>query len=154
MAKTTINMKKDLFVSLGEISEQLKVTKSALVRRILMYTHENLDFNKYYGDLTRYQRYQKRIPGNEWKCFHVNYSELESDVFLLCRFHFRISLSKLLFIGFCLFIEEVIDSFNDEKEEVKIKSKYSYTSFFNKYTEIVRKEMCIFQKEVKTRTKT
>ncbi len=146
MSSTTINMNSDVSEKLNKISKKINVSKTQLIKDLLYFVFRNLDFEKYFANTSRYQ---KKIPGAEWEQFHINYSELDCDVFLICRFQFRISVSKLVFIGFCLFLQDVIDFYDKGKEKISKDMIDSYSSFTQYLNQFIEDEMIILRKKYK-----
>ncbi len=74
--------------------------------------------------------YQKKVPGNKWKCLRVDLDDTQCDVYLFYRNNFRISLSKLLSVGFVLFFDRIIEELagdSDEQKEDLVWFLYTYT---------------------------
>ncbi len=130
MHRTSLNVNGRINVRLDEVSEKFNISKKQLVAKIFMYCHRNLNFNiMVTGELTGYQ---KKIPGDKWKCLRVDFSDAECDVYFEYKKMFRISLSKLFAVGFVLFFDLIINELSgnsdaEEKENVDILNSYTET---------------------------
>ncbi len=128
MHKTSLNVSMKMNGQLDKISDEFRISKKRLVARIFRYCHENLDFSILVtGKLSGYQ---KKCPGDKWKCLRVDFSDTECDVYFEYRKIFRISLSKLLAIGFFLFFDQIVAELSgdsDEKKETIKQILYNYT---------------------------
>ncbi len=132
MHKTSLNISSKMNTRLNEASEQFKISKRMLVAKIFKLCHRNLDFNILVtGELTGYQ---KKSPGDKWKCLRVDFSDTECDVYVEYRKMFRISLSKLLAVGFFLFFDQIINELNNNSMNEKVE----VAEILNTYTDIKR----------------
>ncbi len=115
MHKTSLNVSRNLNARLNEVSEKFNISKRMLVRKIFMYCHAHLDFSLLVtGELIAYQR---KVPGDKWKCLRVDFSDTECDVYFEYKKMFRISLSKLLAVGFVLFFDLIIAELSGASED-------------------------------------
>ncbi len=133
MHKTSLNINKKLYLKLAAASKKFNVSKKYLIIRIFHYCHENLNFNKQItGCLTGYQ---KKMPGDKWKCLRIDFNDTQCDIYLLYRNMFRISLSKLLAVGFFLFFDQIIEELSgkSDTEEAAKEIMISYTELKQKY---------------------
>ncbi len=130
MNKTSLNVSLKMSEKLTDISKKFNISKKQLVAMIFQYCHDNLNFNiQVTGCLTSYQ---KKAPGDKWKCLRVDFSETECDVYFLYRNLFRISLSKLLAVGFVLFFDMIVAELNGDSDD----EKNAVEEIINSYTEI------------------
>ncbi len=145
---TSLNSSKMIKSDIERISSELGITRSKLIKEILWYCLDNLDFAFFLSGLARYQ---KKYEESNWKCIRLDLNELECDLFLLCRFKFRISVSKLLAVGFVLFIEDVINKLSgNEEKKANVSSSYTETVAF--FKEKVKDEFYYFVKTKKNTT--
>ncbi len=130
MHQTSLNVSQKLDGRLTEISAKFKISKRQLVGKIFMYCHHHLNFNILItGRLTGYQ---KKTKGDKWKCLRVDFSDAECDVYFEYRKMFRISLSKLLAVGFFLFFDLIVAELSGESKD----TNEPIDDFLNSYTEI------------------
>ncbi|MBN1501232.1 MAG: hypothetical protein JW982_13820 [Spirochaetes bacterium] len=141
MNKTSLNINSELFAQLYDICLEYKLSVPELIKKILRYVYVNYNYSRDSMGLTRYQ---KRISGTSWKCVNVKFSEQECKYNFFCRFKFRISLSKALFIGFVLFIDDILKSLSTDKE----KTINSYSIFIEIYKNYFSKEIELFKKSL------
>lgn len=131
MYKTSVNLCNEIFLMMNVVKNKYGISKSDLIRKILFLCNKNLNSNKQISGLSRYQ------PASEsgWKCFQIAFSKDECDDVFLSKFKYRISLSKLIFIGFYLFIDDILDDLEKEKENVfeVINSYVSKNTLIQKY---------------------
>ncbi len=146
MLSTSINVKKDFMSELREISEKYHISISELIKRILHHVYRHLNKKIIINELTHYQKKDRK---KRWKCFRIDFSENECTLNFKVRCKYRISLSKLLFVGFILFIEDVIAEIASSNNESDDKILNSYTAIIEKYWPLIQKELRIFEIELK-----
>ncbi len=140
MFSTTLNINRELFDLLDKISRELNISRAALIRELLKYTCKEMQYYKRMVGLTRYQ---KKAGKRGWKCFHIEFSEAECRLFFSCRFMYRISVSKLLLIGFVLFINDVTEALKAEKKNISVKDYDSYTIDTSEYNNLIESEVIL-----------
>ncbi|MBN1500613.1 MAG: hypothetical protein JW982_10675 [Spirochaetes bacterium] len=144
MHSTSMNMNRELYAELKSICSSYNISMSFLVKAVLKMVYANLEITADSSGLTRYQ---EKLPAKFWKCFHIEFSENECRDNFNCRGRYRISLSKLFFVGALLFLDKIIEELSGNSEN-KEKMKYSYTALVNKFLKILKKEIIIFKKNI------
>ncbi len=129
MKKTSFNVSRNIFIKLDDVSKRFNISKRKLVVKIFFYCHNCMNFDKVAGGLSVYQ---KKVPGDKWKCLRVDFEDIDCDLYLLYRYRFRISLSKLLAVGFVLFFDQIINELS-EKSDLEFQD---IDQLLNSYTEI------------------
>ncbi len=120
---TSMNIDSTLMEQLDEICKQYGISRSDLIKLILKCVCKKYQVLKSATGLTRYQKQQK---GHKWKCVRIDFSEEECALFFQTRFKYRVSVSKLLFIGFVLFLDEILEELNgNDKEKSPISNSYT-----------------------------
>ncbi len=144
MYSTSININFLIFRKIELISKDLNISKATLIREIIKYTCLNYHARKNMNGLTRYQKSRKNT---KWKCFRLKFSEDECRLFFKCRFLYRVSVSKMLFVGFILFLDEVVEKIKKgEISEKNIKKVNCYTSLRKELLIFIKDEMILFKK--------
>ncbi len=139
---TTLNIDPVLYEQLDKICENHGITHACLIKEILKCVCMNYDLSKYSFGLTRYQ---KRRKGCKWKCFRIDFSEEECRLFYGNRFKFRVSVSKMLYVGFVLFLKEALENIFKEDEDHAEKIFNSYTSLIKKMLPYIAEETIFFK---------
>ncbi|MBN1499769.1 MAG: hypothetical protein JW982_06435 [Spirochaetes bacterium] len=129
MHRTSLNVSISIHDKIKETSEKYCISRRKLILMIFTYCHDNLDFDKFIFGLTKYQ---KIAPGEKWKCLRVDFDDTQCDIYFFYRNRFRISLSKLLAVGFVLFFDRILEKLN---QSIKLK-KEDFSVLLNSYTEI------------------
>ncbi|MBN1500010.1 MAG: hypothetical protein JW982_07640 [Spirochaetes bacterium] len=140
MYSTTLNIRLDVYKQLKQLSLEYEISVTYLIQKILKQTGKNLKINFMRNDSTHYQ--DKQPEKSNWKCFHIVFPNDEFNQNLQFRYKYRISLSKLLFIGFVLFIGKVLAQLENKGENNKF--QYNYTSNIIIYWHLIKKELEIF----------
>ncbi|MBN1501508.1 MAG: hypothetical protein JW982_15215 [Spirochaetes bacterium] len=143
MFSTSMNIDGTILNSINDISKNYGISKSGLIKELLERVCMNYTECIAASGLTSYQRLGK---DRNWKCFRIDLTEKDCLRFFKIRFKYRVSVSKLLLIGFVLFLDEVLEKL---KKNCVIKSKIS-----NSYTSIRKYFRIFIQKEVNLLTKT
>ncbi len=141
MNATSVNMDAGMHYELKKICNEYGISMKQLITLILKYIRKNLNKFSHAYNLTRYQ---KRIKGRKWKCVRINFSENECKNNFFSRFKYRISLSKLLAVGFVLFIDEIIENLKNNKKENTENCNF-YTSIPRYFIESVSDEFKYFK---------
>ncbi|MBN1499430.1 MAG: hypothetical protein JW982_04715 [Spirochaetes bacterium] len=114
MNRTSLNVSGYVFDEMKEVCLKFNISRKDIIKRIFTLCHNNFDFVKgEYGKLTAYQ---KKAPGDSWKCMRVDFDELQCDLYFLYRNRFRISLSKLLAVGFVLFFDQIVNELSEKSD--------------------------------------
>ncbi|MBN1498759.1 MAG: hypothetical protein JW982_01265 [Spirochaetes bacterium] len=127
MHHTSINISLLIMTKLKETSEKYCISRRKLVSMILYSCHENFNFDVFSSGLTNYQ---KIAPGDEWKCMRIDFDDTQCDIYFFYRNRFRISLSKLIAVGFILFFDKILKILNKDNEV----NKKDFLNFLNSYT--------------------
>ncbi|MBN1500016.1 MAG: hypothetical protein JW982_07670 [Spirochaetes bacterium] len=152
MYHTSINISRSIAEKLKETAEKYNISRRKLITMIFLYCHDNLDFDQFVSGLTKYQRL---APGDGWKCLRVDFDDSQCDIYFLYRNKFRISLSKLLAVGFVLFFDRVLKdlNFNNEiKKEDFLNLLISYTVIKFLLISFVKDALKFFKKSEKNKT--
>ncbi|MBN1499925.1 MAG: hypothetical protein JW982_07215 [Spirochaetes bacterium] len=128
MHKTSLNISGRISNELGQASLRFGISRRKLIISIFMYCHRYFDFEKFQYGLTKYQ---KKVPEDVWKCFRIDLDDTCCDVYFFYRNRFRISLSRLLAVGFTLFFDQII---RDLKE--RCENTGDLKNVINSYTEL------------------
>ena len=144
--RSSLNVDISVFYSMNEISDHLNITMSDLAKEILFYTINTFNSEKTVGLLTEYQNHNP----DQWKCLDYNMNQYEADTFASARLKFRMSVSKILFIGFMLF-GNIVVSLIKKRFGIKVKKEaHSYEGLLNLYGHLLpyfKKRLNLIQKE-------
>ncbi|MBN1501565.1 MAG: hypothetical protein JW982_15505 [Spirochaetes bacterium] len=129
MNRTSLNISSNILNKLNETSITFKISKKHLILKIFEYCHGNFNYNNFeYGKLTGYQ---KISTDDSWNCFRIDFDDTQCDVLFFYKNQYRISLSKLLALGFVLFFDKIIEELSRN-----FKNQIDMVSFLNSYTRI------------------
>ncbi|MBN1501272.1 MAG: hypothetical protein JW982_14025 [Spirochaetes bacterium] len=140
MYSTTLNIRQDVYKQLKQLSLEYEISVTYLIQKILKQTGKNLKVEFKRTESTHYQ--DKQPEKANWKCFHIVFPEDEFNQNLQFRYNYRISLSKLLFIGFVLFLDKVLLKLENKGKMHNF--QYNYTSNIVIYWHLIKKELEIF----------
>ena len=141
MKSTTMNLDKAVCQEINKAAEFYDVTRIYLVKKIIKKI--DIFYNKIHiwGKL---KMYQDHSPDKGWKCFHYQLSNEECDLFANVSHRLKISISKLILIGFVLFFKQILRKLEKRNNSEKI--IYSYTLLNYKYYYIVQKSVYYLEK--------
>lgn len=148
MNPTSLNMSLSIFNEIHQAGIKFNISKKDIIYLIFRYCHNNFNFNNFqYGKLTAYQ---KKLPDDSWKCFRIDFTETQCDVYFLHRNNYRISLSKLLAVGFYLFFDKILSELSQNEKTTKIEFSNSYTDLKRKLLPFVKNSFKYFNIKAKT----
>ncbi|MBN1500259.1 MAG: hypothetical protein JW982_08890 [Spirochaetes bacterium] len=129
LLNTSIYIDIELLERLTIFSAALKIQLNSLITQILLKTAAHYKYN--YRE-NRLIEYQENTGNQNFIPIHVKFTEMENEIFQEARFNYKISISKLLFLGFLLFFNEIAKKFKDKKNNNK-RFFYSYHKYIKKF---------------------
>ncbi|MBN1500853.1 MAG: hypothetical protein JW982_11885 [Spirochaetes bacterium] len=144
---TSANMDIIFFNKLNEASCLFDISCKTIFKDLIKTVKQNIHCKKISGILTEYQNHSPEC----WKKFNYSLDNNEIEIFGLLRQKYKISISKLAFIGFILFWELLMHKYKERlkltipKEIIfsylKIQEKFKYLiPVFRKRLEISKLE--------------
>lgn len=122
---STINIDFNILSEISSISDKHRVKTSHLVKTLISQT---IHFLKSDG-ISGLCEYQAHLPDNGWKCFHYCLNELEADLYANARAKHKLSISKMVLIGFLFFLDEALKILKGDCGNTDMVI-YSYTYYF------------------------
>lgn len=145
--RSTLNVDSSLFFYLMQQCENIDITLSDFAKEIISYTINSFNSGEVKGLLTEYQDHNP----DEWKNLDYNLNDEEARIFGNARLKYKISISKMLFVGFLLFGEIVLSKIKKrlmvEDEKEKPHSYEEVLLFYNYLVPYFKKRLNITQKE-------
>ncbi len=130
---TTIYINENLLNKFEVYSQRSGISVNSLIQQVLIKAIRK--YEKKYREY-RLTEYQKNSGGYCFIPYHVRFSEEDAEQFQFARYELKISVSKLVFLGFLLFIEDVLKSLI--KGEKTCQEIYdSYYNYFKNYNFLI-----------------
>jgi hypothetical protein len=147
MKKTSAYVDSCIYFEIQSISTKFGISNSKIAKDLILIAINSFNSGKVFGSLTEYQNHKPV----SWERLYYQLNIDEAEFFSISRQKFKISISKLLFIGFSLFWKQLVYKYKNRISKVKIKIKmnsydrftllYSdYISYFKKRFKIIKKE--------------
>ena len=152
MYSTTLCVKYDVVQKIHKISSKYNIPISLIIRELIGYTCKYIRKYDSISGLTAYQN--NEFPKN-WKRIHVSFMDYECDIFFKSRARYKVSVSKLLFIGFCFFLDVIIKKLTGQDHK-SVNNIYMdcYTITSLNYMKIIKNIDLIYIQMKKTQSKT
>ncbi len=144
---TSANMDGNLFDQISEAGDQFNIQADTIFKDLLEITKQNIHSEHVYGLLTEYQNHSPE----RWEKLHYALNEEEIEKFGKMRQKYKMSISKLAFVGFVLFWELLMFIYKERlKESIpadffcsyrEVREKFeSYIPYFTKRLNIIQRE--------------
>lgn len=144
---TSANMDSDFYNDIFEASKEFNITEQQIFKDLLNLTTQNSNCGNISGILTEYQSHSPE----KWETFYYSLNNNEIESFGKHRHKYKVSISKLAFMGFVLFWKLLIFTYLDRLKIPNRKIKfYSYSKYYKKtiiYVEQFKKRQNIILKE-------
>lgn len=140
--RTTLNADFAIIDKIIKCSKSYSISEEEIVKKCIL---------KVCNYLINYKRsclreYQRHKPISGWVCYHYDLNEEENELFSKVSQQYKISISKMLFIGFILFFEGILSEFVEEKIILKIKKELK--KIFNGYYKYCEKYQNLFRIQI------
>ncbi len=120
---TSANLDGDFYDDLKELSELFSIHESTIFKDLIEITEQHFKCNHVYNQLTEYQNHSPE----RWEKLHYSLDQSEIEKIGKARQKYKISISKLAFIGFLLFWELLIFIYKERlKKSIDINFLDSY----------------------------
>ncbi len=127
---TSANVDVDFYDKLIVASEIFNITEDVIFKDLIQITKQYSNIGYVHGLLSEYQDHSP----DSWETLYYSLNENEIEEYGKARMKYKISTSKLAFIGFCLFWELLIFMYKERlKKSIKKDFFYSYKKFKEKY---------------------
>ncbi|MBN1500348.1 MAG: hypothetical protein JW982_09335 [Spirochaetes bacterium] len=144
---TSANMDERFFVEIKNFSSRFNVLPETVFKDILLIVTEAAGCGRIIGVLTEYQDH---VP-EKWLTFYYSLDANEIEQYSSARQKYKISISKLAFIGFVLFWKALLFRYSERLKIATIDIIYNSYGEYNKKVQIYaskfRIRMKIKQKE-------
>lgn len=123
-----------------EIIKLSKVTGKStcfIAKRLIELVIKEMDSDDCLDSLTEYQQSYK---DEDLIILRYRLSKIEHDDFTFARHKFKISISKMLLIGFLLFFDKLVEKYCENKKKVKIIIN-NYTAIFAIYYFLIKESL-------------
>ncbi|MBN1499719.1 MAG: hypothetical protein JW982_06180 [Spirochaetes bacterium] len=143
MYHTSLNINRAIYKIIAESAEKYNVSICYIIRKLISKMLVNFDFALKQKTLTEYQC---KYPECIYKRFHITFSENEIEANFKARLDYKISVSKILILGFILFFHEIIKEL-DGNEKIVIE-------YLNNYSKILKELYKNLKKSINKRIRT
>ncbi|MBN1501649.1 MAG: hypothetical protein JW982_15935 [Spirochaetes bacterium] len=127
---TSANVDLKFFSEICRAADEFNLSVSAVFRDIASLTIHRIKSEKVTGMITEYQ---DKNPGN-WMTVHYSLHPDDIELFTIARQKYKISISKIAFIGFILFWHLLIEKYTN-RDKNKSVSTLNLKSFLDNYEE-------------------
>ncbi len=128
--KTSANMDGDVFDNISDVSANFNISENTIFKDLIGLL---INASKCELPIIRLTEYQDHSP-ERWETFYYSLDNDELEIFSKARQKYKISISKIAFIAFVLFWEELIFIYTERL------SKSKEIFFFNSYVEFLEKK--------------
>ncbi len=144
---TSANMDGDFFDELNRVSDKFNISNEKIFKDLIDMISQSITCGLVKGMLTEYQDH---CP-ERWETLYYSLSDEEIENFTKARQKYKVSISKLAFMGFVLFWRLLLLRYSERLKTSNLKEDFnSYVQYFTKckiYTENFKKRLEIVQIE-------
>ncbi len=144
---TSANVDEKFFYEICLAAEKYNLTRNEIIKDIIKLTIKAIQSGRISGKLIEYQNHSP----NDWETIYYTLDENEIELFSASRQKYKISISKLAFIGFILFWKQLIQMYSKNITKL-LKDGFfiNYDEYRKKMAYLVpyfKKRLCIHMKE-------
>ncbi len=145
--KTSANVDAEFYKELVKASKRFNKTEEQMLKELICLAIQAFRCGHVKGILTEYQDHSPE----SWEKLYYSLDEEEIEIFGIARQKYKISVSKLAFIGFVLFWRLLLLKYEEKLDSIAVRYDFNsydkYCSILKKFKEYFLIRLNILQKE-------